>query len=302
MGNPARIEVLDPSEQRLAKARRLWEETEPGAAHELVPVSSYEQLSDRFDAAVIATTAAVRLAAIGDLLDRAEVPLVILEKFLFQSRDEYETAGSLLAGRGVRAWVNTPRRAWPGYVAAAADFADAGEISCRVVTGPRLAVATTAIHFLDVLSWLGGASGFELRADRLRINAGASRREGHVEFTGAVYGAAGAAAFEYLAHPTGEAPILAEFESPTRRLLVREAEQRAWSAASDDGWQWREVPFESRLQSELTGALVEDLLETGDCALPTYAESAALHQEVLVPLLEAYREQVDRDAVACPIT
>lgn len=303
LSEPSRIEVYDPSRERVATAVAALGDVPAGAEHEVLPRSSVSELSQHFDVAIIATTASARLDALETLLEQASITHVVLEKFLFQSLPLYDRATELLDRCGVRGWVNTPRRMWPCYQELKSCFAGDPTISCRVSTSMRLAIGTTAVHFLDTLAFVTGCDRFELHGERLVLVPEASRRPGYEEFAGAIYGtAATGGSFEYIAHPQGDAPILIELSSPQRRYLIREPEAQAWYAGRDSGWRWQAIDFAPVMQSRLTHRVVEELAHSGECGLPTFAESAVLHEQILTVLLAGYRRLSGKEVDACPIT
>ena len=57
------------------------------------------------------------------------------------------------------------------------------------------------------------------------------------------------------------------------------------------------IPF----QSQLTNIVIEEILDTGDCGLTPYQESARLHKAFLEPLSAFFREQGFEEGL-CPIT
>jgi hypothetical protein len=62
------------------------------------------------------------------------------------------------------------------------------------------------------------------------------------------------------------------------------------------------IPGRIPYQSEVTGGLVETLLETGSCALPTLGQSAQIHSVFLRSLLSHWQRHVNACATEVPIT
>lgn len=302
LDQPARVYAVDPSPQSLATAQARWNEVPTASRHEFHALASPADLPDTIDVAVVATTAPVRLRATQGLLSRARPRHVILEKFLFQNDAEYDQAAALLGNAGVRGWVNCPRRVWPAWIDAKRRFADSGPVSCRLTASKSNPLASNAIHWLDLIAWLRPQQRFELDASRLTLLQGDSRHAGQVEFGGTLLGLADGATFEYTRYPTHAAPMLAEVFSPAARLIVREFEQRAWFSCERDNWAWHDIAFPLAYQSRLTHLVVQDLLERDACDLAPYAESAALHRDMLAAFLDCYRRHADAAALACPIT
>jgi hypothetical protein len=62
------------------------------------------------------------------------------------------------------------------------------------------------------------------------------------------------------------------------------------------------IPGRIPYQSEVTGGLVETLLETGSCTLPTLDQSAQIHSVFLRSLLSHWQSHVNACATEVPIT
>lgn len=301
---PAEVWVVEPSSQaRAVAAERLAEVVPAGAALRPRFRDSVDALPGAVDVAIVATPATVRRAVVEGLLAACDVEHLVLEKFLFPAIEDYDAVAALLAASKTSAWVNCPRRMWPGYADLRERFAGRGPVSCRTSTHARYGVGTTAIHFLDLLALLSGERAFTLRPDRLDGGLADTRHGGLVEFSGTLDGSgADGSWFEYTAHRRGDAPVLVELASPDLRVLVRESEEAMWVSQAGTGWAWSEQPLRTCLQSALTGPLVADLLDTGRCALAGYEESSALHLAVLRALADHYGRLRGERLSAVPVT
>src|SRR5947209_4742456 len=107
----ADITVIDPSSASLDRARELAGKSDIRYATQL------DQLGPAIDVAIVACSARERRSVVESLLAGRKVGALVLEKVLFQKIEDYEAVGALLKERGVRAWVNCPRRLWPFYQA-----------------------------------------------------------------------------------------------------------------------------------------------------------------------------------------
>ena len=85
--------------------------------------------------------------------------------------------------------------------------------------------------------------------------------------------------------------------------MVEEGKRRAkLFNRHDDGWQWDDFEVDSKMQSQVTQNLVEQLIETGSLELPTYEESAALHKVLLTGFLNQLNADGRERVELCPIT
>jgi len=241
-------------------------------------------LPERADAAIVATTAKARRNVIDLLLERISVPLLVLEKFLFQDPGDFGAVETRLGAESVRAWVNTPRRAWPRYQALQQQIAPPRRVEMEVSVPAPIGIGSNAIHFLDLLAFLSDRDDFSVDATDLDPTVLPAKREGFVEFTGAIT-ASGADGSRLVYRTVDDDRIIASISWDDERVVCDE---------TNGGF--------AVLQSRLTDRILADLIARGDCDLTPYEESARLHMAILEPLLEHYRRFVDPSAQACPIT
>ena len=294
LAEPASIQVVDPSPSSLDAARKRWGEVN---GHEDVEFfTALKNAAPDVDVVIVATNADVRRRVIESMLDRVRPSYVVLEKVLFQHPDDFDAVAGLFANRGIRVWVNCPRRMWPFYQ----------ELRSRVkrpvrlgVTGTNWGLACNAIHFIDLFAYLSGQKEYVLNAsfDEGYIE---SKREGFIEMTGSItadYGIGGQASLTSLA--SGETPFVVTIEDAAHRWNIEEGKGTLKVFDKSTGAEKEQVlkvPF----QSQLTNIVVTQLLSDGECPLTPYGESWSLH----VPLLKAVSEHLYGPGKVnrCPIT
>jgi predicted dehydrogenase len=302
--HPAIVHLMDTSAEARATARALmFQSVAAKATVHVVEAAAMNALPATLDVAIVATTAARRRQVIDSLLIGRRVKYLILEKFLFQSKEDFAWANAAIRQAGSEAWVNCARRLWPGYHELRQALAnDGGPITLSCATHARFGIGTTAIHLLDLLTYLSGTLDFELSSELVDA-APMQHRSGGVDFSGTLYGkSARGDVFRYTAFRNGDLPIGIVIEASSLRAHVDEANKAIRLSARDRSWNWAERPFETPFQSQLTHGVVEDLAIKGTCELTPYPESARLHLAILEPLLAHYRKHVDPHALACPIT
>lgn len=267
LSRPARVWVSDPSPAALETAAARWKEAAPGAG---LSADFSGRLPQSLDCAIVATDAAAREAAVSGLLKGRAVRYLILEKLLAQSPEGLRRLEALLGG--AKAWVNCPRRLWPAYRA----LKPALPLDLAV-TGTGWGLASNAVHFLDLAAYYTGRADWTLDGSGLSREEEPSKRPGFVELHGS------------LSARCGEHRVRLESVPGPRRFTV----SVGGAAVSEDG---------APKQSELTHAVVEDLLARGDCGLAPFAESAALHAPFLETLRAHWRAVKDARAECCPVT
>ena len=91
----------------------------------------------------------------------------------------------------------------------------------------------------------------------------------------------------------GDAPVTVTIRTADRLCIVVERVRRAWVYDNDSSWSPREAEAPMPRQSELSHHIVDSLLDTGGCGLPTYEESSEIHLAMLVPFLQAIEAHRD---------
>ena len=280
---PLHIEVIDPSAASLAVARERYEALGGNSIHHInfLPKLSGGQPTD---IVIVATSSNVRSKVVEELLSVSSVKFAVLEKLLFDVREDYAAVAGLLDGSATRAWVNCPMRVMPAYEKIRANLQGA-PVSYRV-TGSQFGLVTNAIHYVDHLSHLTGCTDYELYTDGLDKTPIPSKRAGFLEFNGTLVARfADGSQLEVACYPNGSAPVVVEIFNATQRYIVKESEGKLWSSSEATGWAWQDEAAPIPYQSQITATVVESLLATGECGLAPYSVSAKLHLALLDPLL-----------------
>lgn len=293
---PLAVQVVDPNEQSRLNAKSLADQT----MSEDTTLSFHQSLTDidnDIDVAVIATQARVRLAVLQQLLTISSPQALILEKFLFQRQSEYHIASELIDQAGTCAWVNCPRRLYPGYQQLR-ELVGPGPVSMGVSATARFGIGTTAIHFLDAHAYLSGQGDYVMDGSLMDAIAVDTKREGVPDISGTVLATNSQnGRFGYTAYLESTRPVRVMIDSPAISAVVDEGRGRMLISGQQNKWSWEDEPFPVLYQSQLSGPVIEDLIDTGDCGLTPFAESAALHQSLLAVLLQHPTAEGDRTPI-----
>jgi hypothetical protein len=291
---PLEIWTFDTSEASLDRARQRWAEVaQSGSAHRVDYVMRLTDLPPTFDLAVVATTADVRPALVGELARHSRVGNWVLEKILAQSTGAIETITAAI-GPDAGAWVNTPMHMWtlysrlrerhPGAMPVEASFEGFRGLVCN------------AIHYIDLMARWNGASIASVDTSGLQGPWYPAKREGFFEADGVLR----------LSFSDGSLLHLSSYrDKPGYRARMR-IDNLEWEIREPDGLARAESgetlagPVE--FQSQLTGPLAESVLQQGRCALPTLAQSAAQHVPFLAALQAHWNATMPTPRNALPIT
>jgi predicted dehydrogenase len=279
------ITVVDPSETSLRTARERYESIPGVQTHSVRYLREVPASFDPVDIAIIPSNSDMRRQIVETLLGRGTVRSMVLEKLLFDKKNDYATVEDLLRNNEVRAWVNCSMRTMPFYAGLRTLFQ--GTPFTYIVTGSQFGLITNAIHYIDHMAFLSGGSRFSLDTSLLHLPPIESKRKGFLELNGTLTvrfenGCSGV----LTCFPDGDLPVMVEIISAGTRLISREWERKAWIARSGEGWAWKETDAVIPYQSQMTAQVVGDILTKGTCGLVPYNESMQLHLQMLEPLRE----------------
>jgi hypothetical protein len=275
-GIDATIHVVDTNSESLQKSRDAL-----GARSQSISFHrSVRCLPQHFAVAVIATSAKDRRRAFEDLLGCASVDSVVFEKVLFTKLSDYRAVGDQLASSNISAWVNCPRRTWPGYRKTKSVFFGQGPVSMRI-TGSSWGLASNAVHAMDTFSFVTGRVIDEVVGDAIEPSGRKAKREGYVEVFGRLEAhTVSGDDVQLTCFEKGNLPRLTEFVSPDARVIIDEKMARAaWYR--DGNWSVEDFSF---VNVSDMGPVYREIILRGACDLPTYAESQKQHQMLLVAL------------------
>lgn len=293
---PLDIYIQDPSEGALKMSKERWLEVAVGGEtpHRLSLCRTLSELPRQVDLAIVATPADVRPQIVAEIAKQSQVSYWVLEKVLARSEEGLQRILRSVSRTG-QAWVNTPRRALPWHQQIKAVLAGDRPMTLRV-DGGDWGLACNSIHFLDMFAWLTGETLEGMRTEGLDPQWVPAKRPGNMEVMGTLDARfSGGSSVKLIARP-GDVVYAFEFADGKH---VWHMDEVAGTASRVDGLT---IPGRIPYQSEVTGGLVETLLETGNCALPTLDQSTQMHSVFLHSLLSHWQLHVDANATEVPIT
>ena len=296
-----KITVIDPSLDSLNIAKSRAEQI--GCTHSQTTVEYLQDIPERsFDVCIIATSANVRLRVMEAFYARAKTRYMILEKVLFQSLADYQTAKQLLKANHTIAWVNCPRRMNPFY----RDIRDRliankKEIKHMRVSGQNWGMACNSIHFVDLFAYLTGNSAINIKRSLLEPRLVESKRAGFVECYGELQLENGFGGLLEVACTESDEPlkIVVELYGEGFHCTVDEIgrECKKYAGLGADVSKFEQPP-----QSQLSGINVNQILQGGECWLTPYDESVSIHLPIIQVFLEHINTLRGEDSELCPIT
>lgn len=257
------IWVVDNNSNSLQIAQQRYEEGEVNSNQTIYYLQLIEQLPTELDLVVIATSSKPRLTILKSLLAKVKVTNIILEKFLFTGLTDYDEAEQLLQINHVNVWVNCPRRLFDFYVEIDS-MIDKQKPLVMEYTDSNWGLCCNSIHMIDIFMMLSGEKTYTACFDGIIPQVKDSKRNGYIEFNGTVN----------VLTPNGSTLRLACVDDDTvqhqmtiingsHHIIINEPE----GFMSVDG---NKQPVHIKYQSQLTGAVADEILLNGNCKLTTY--------------------------------
>lgn len=282
---PINLYTIDTSDSSIEKAKEMLETFEDRIIENVIISSNIVDLPEVIDVAIIATSSNVRAQIISDLILQKKVRYLVLEKVLFQRKEDYKKIDDLLSKYNVRTWVNCPRRMMLGHKKIRELFRDE-QIKQVVIQGGNWGLGCNTIHMIDLISFFTGLyQDLICNGELLDKNIIESKRGGFLEFTGTLTGRINdSTSFVITSNANSNEAITMYFLGEKISVIIKENEKKA--LVSTNGILFQEIEVPILFQSQLSNIVVEQILRTGDCELTPYIVSANLH----IPIIEAFIE------------
>lgn len=307
------VYVIDPNAEALNLAEQRLSEVSPDLKKITVFFlkSSNEINVQHLDIAIIATTSEYRREVIEKLIGIFNIDYFILEKILFQKIEDYTYIKNLLEQKNIKAWVNCPRRVWDIYSELKSNL-NGIRIREFNVTGQNWSLATSSMHFIDLIAYLSEINQYEI----LNIDFNneifpayssvtGSRESKFVEFYGSLKGKfLQSSYFNFTCFRDSAAPFLISIYTDTKIINIYEEQGRMDIIQKDfdDKWSLVEKTFVVPYQSQLTNVIVKQIIEEGNCLLTRFEDSVLLH----FPLINEFNKYIGgvkgESIITCPIT
>lgn len=299
--NKLRIFVVEPYDEALALAKSAYSIAESSTLEHIIEFyRDIDDISDEIDIAIVATPANGRLGLLKKILQLGVKDLV-LEKIAFNSVADIDEAGSLVDHYQVRAWINCPRRLNPYYQKLRRTLSS-DPITKFEVEGQNFGLACNAIHFLDLCAFLSRTSSYQLDLAGIQ-KVVPSKRDQYIEFFGDASGIfENGAKFKITCNDLNSG-VKFVIKISTENVQYRIDEISGLVEIVDEKASTREEVFRQPFQSELTGPLVDEIIQYQRCGLTDFNESMNLHRPFIEAAYEVYASKhMDNSHKVVPIT
>lgn len=296
------VYVIDPQPEALEIAQIRAQEVDH--QHKIYYCSTIQSLPEHLEMVIIATSAKVRFSVLESLVRHAKVDYLILEKVLFTQIQNYQKAIQLLHSQNIKCWVNHPRRLFPSSFAIKELLANSKQISFQVF-GSSWGLACNALHFIDFFEYLTGSCLTKLTCALLDDTAVNSKRSGYIEFNGHISGLLDDSHILTISSISSSELVAPTISILTEniKIIVDEGKNTMYIIdPSNPNNCITEKSIQSPFQSQLTGDLLSEIIQFGDCNLPTLDHAARTHQLFITQLLNHWNSVTGMNHSELPIT
>lgn len=292
-----RLYVVDSVKESLDKTKAIYDSTQVETRiQEVTYCEEMSSLPPVIDFLLISTGSRPRAAIFKAISEKHEVKNIVFEKVLFQKVKDYTEVDVILKQKGIKAWVNCPRRMYEGYKAIKPLFD--GKVVNMTVNGGEWGMGCNSIHFLDVYSFLTGQYDYTLNTGAVDQQIIDSKRAGYKEFTGTIraeYVNGGTVVLNCSTSPIGHLVTIASNDAI---CSISEIKKECWIKTGEKD---EIIPFPVPYQSQLTSIVLDSILDNGTCELATFEESKKVHLPFITGLID-FLNKIGNNTDNCPIT
>jgi hypothetical protein len=290
------IAIIEPNEESIKIAKtRLIESNHDSKKHKVV---WYDKINDNlksYDLAIIATPSNGRVKNIIKLLELG-ISKFLIEKIVCQSNSEYELLISNLEKFHAKSWINTNMRYFESYQKIKKNFKNSN-IHISVI-GSKPVLGTNAIHYLDFACWLSDNYDLTLNGEFLMNNIFPNKRgDQFLEFAGTLIGSGKKASISLTYFPDSNLPTIINIVNNHHHLMIDEMNDKIFNLSGN-----LDIEYKFEHVSTVTTKIVNDILETNNCILPTVSELYSLHSELFRVFNNHIKKIKNIEPSLCPIT
>jgi predicted dehydrogenase len=298
------IDVYDPRPESLQLGRERFEEVVDRKVTNVRWLSSLDEALPEGDLCIVATRADVRVAAVRDVVARLGYRHFLLEKVVAQSLRQYRDLSEFAREKGLSIWVNCKSRAHLSHKRIKARL-EPGSPIIFTAQGGSHGLATNGLHAADLFAFYDGGGPIECVYADIEPKLYPSKRGTDVfDLNGTLIGRTKKGS-QFLLSFAGNHASPGHFTlvSPKYRAIADDMTKFLYESAEETGWRWDPIPFDANLSvSFMTREFTADILQKGECGLPTLQECYPAHEFILSALQPHFNALLGRESDLCPIT
>ena len=300
----ARIDLVDPSDKSLQIAQDRYEDVISSSKKniELHCHKNIADLPENLDLVIISTNSIVREKVIRGITKKCHVKNFILEKVLFQKKEQYNEVENFLKKSSIPTWVSCWMRTTDLFKKIKSDLNLNDPIQMKI-EGGQWGMGTNSLHYLDLFSFFTECDEFKFIEMHLEDKVLDAKRKGFKEFMGHLIGRnTRGDSLELICKSEAGELTRMEIKNGPERYIFGTNFMDHFDFKSSNGLASQIGKVSLPYQSEMTHIWVNDILTKGSCDLPTYSNSMCLHLELVRVFINHLQKITGKAIDACPIT
>lgn len=291
-GLPLEVHMLDRSQEALKKAKTIREEMSLNAkVNKIYYHDHVSSIQGEFDLVIVSTTATSRALLIGELCKSLKTKYWVIEKIVEQSKEQLNCIeGYISDSQG--AWVNLYMRTQVLYKKVKR-FLEADPNTNMKVSG-NFSLSSSSIHFIDLFKYFTNQEPIKIDTSLLDKSWHCSKREGYWDVYGTLCVNFDLGGLLEITSRKSKENFTIKIIQDGQIWTIDELSGLAFSSGG------QEIKYDVLFQSQRK--LIEEILDTGACDLPTFSEINRMHGIYIDTFLAHWNSFSKRYDVLLPIT
>lgn len=300
-----KIEIVDSNTGALELGRRLLED-DPVCLPSPSPrwITSLDAVTLGGDICIVATQAKGRARLIKKIAGTLKYRNFLIEKIASQSTSEYEDLIQFAKAHSLKIWVNCKTRAYPVHQYIKSQLNGEEPILFNSMAGNH-GLANNGTHAADLFAFYDNAQKIERVSAVVDPVLHPSKRGKEIfDLSGTLVGKTEKGSVFTLSY-AGHHASFDHFVIVTKshRWIIDHFLRWAVESRGEKGGDWKPIPFEGNLMvSQMTKIFAGEILEKGNCLLPTLEECWPAHRFILESLQPHFNKLLGKNLNYCPVT
>jgi hypothetical protein len=291
------ITVVEPNKIAIHNTKSILPNSKD-FSHNLKWISNILDLTESYDFVIISTHASGRYFLIDQLLEMGNRRFLI-EKMVCQSTSEYNKILEAFNKFEAKGWVNTNLRYFLFYQKLVKYFSNKIPLTF-VITGGEKGLGSNAIHFVDLFLWFTNSNTITLNGDYLTNQLLQNKRSSNlVEFSGILSGKSNDSHISINFSSMFNNSIIIEIFNSEHHIRI---DTDKTTVTKIRGLNNFNENFKFQHASELTKKIVNEIIETDTCDLPTLNDLYLVHFELFRIFNLHIKKLTNKQSDICPIT
>lgn len=298
----SKIDIIEPSQKAIAEAKVRMDQI--NYSKRLVEVQwhvSIDSITSGIDLCIIATQADGREKIFSNVI-KLGIKKIITEKVVTQSLSGYKFILEEANDANVKVWVNCKTRAYPIWKYIYSKISPEESLTYHSIGGNH-GLFTNGLHTLDLFAFISSSDNLIDNHSAIDPKLYKTKREKY-DITGTFHlsGANNSKCIiEY--SESNMSSFLEIVITPKFRWVLDHSSRQAFEGRQVNRWILEPIPFDGNLSvSNMSVKFISDILESGECELPSLKDTYAAHEFLFLTTLPVFNKALNKIDDICPCT